>query len=306
MKMQIRFEKKHKAAIILGIAVLILDIIFALRTPFFVPIIGIAVSAAWLPFWADFIAEGRRQKELESKFPEFVRNLTGAIKSGIPASQAVIHVSNSDYGAITPYIKKLANQLEWGIPFHQAFINFGKETNNPIIKRAIATVIQAEQAGGNIEDVLLSVTESLVEIKRIKEERKTSIHAQIIQSYIIFIVFLGVIVMIQNLLIPYMARVSAVSQIGAAGAISAAGLTGITTSVKIQFASAGLFIRTFFQWLVSLHGIFLMISLIQGIFAGIVLGKLSEGDISSGLKHSVIMGTVAFMVITLSQGLIAA
>ncbi len=295
-----RIETRHKVMIGAAMLLAMADLAFMSRTPFFIPLLGTALSIMWLPFWIDFFVEGKRQKELESKFPEFVRNLTGAIKSGIPASQAVIHVSSSDYGALSPYIRKLANQLEWGIPFHQAFINFGKETNNTIIKRAIATVIQAERAGGNIEDVLLSITESLVEIKKIKEERRTSIHGQIMQSYIIFIVFLGVIVLIQNLLIPYMSQISAQQGAGIGMAI-----TGLTTSVRIQFSSAGLFARTFLEWLVSLHGIFLMLSIIQGFFAGIVLGKLSEGDLTSGLKHSLIMGTMAFIIITLSQGLVA-
>ncbi len=289
--------------IVAGLLLVAADFAFMRKTPFFIPLLGVALSIIWLPFWLDFFVEGKKQKELESRFPEFVRNLTGAIKSGIPASQAVIHVSNSDYGSLSPFIRKLANQLEWGIPFHQAFINFGRETNNPIIRRAIATVIQAERAGGNIEDVLLSITESLVEIKKIKEERRTSIHGQIMQSYIIFVVFLGVIVLIQNLLIPYMSQIAAGQTIGG-GNIGA--LSEISTKVHIQFSSAGLFIRTLVAWLGSLHGIFLMLSVIQGFFAGIVLGKLSEGDLTSGLKHSLIMGTMAFIIITLSQGLVAA
>ncbi len=299
-----RIQARHKTAIIIGILAAIADFAFFSKTPFFIPAIGLSLSIMWLPFWTDILTEGRKQKEIESKFPEFVRNLTGAIKSGIPASQAVIHVSSSDYGILNAYVQKLANQLEWGIPFHAAFINFGKETNSPIIKRAIATMIQAEQAGGNIEDVLLSITESLVEIKKIKEERRTSIHSQIMQNYIIFIVFLGVIVLIQNLLIPYMAKIAVSSPDGLGLGGSSATSSALSATVKIQFTSLGAFIISMFSWFTSLHGVLLMLSMIQGIFAGMVLGKLSEGDITSGLKHSVIMATLAFLIITLSQGFV--
>jgi hypothetical protein len=44
--------------------------------------------------------------------------------------------------------------------------------------------------------------------------------------------------------------------------------------------------------------------MIQGLFAGLVIGKLAEGDIRYGVKHSVVMVVVAFIVITLSQGFI--
>ncbi|MBI2142605.1 hypothetical protein HYU15_03930 [Candidatus Woesearchaeota archaeon] len=58
-------------------------------------------------------------------------------------------------------------------------------------------------------------------------------------------------------------------------------------------------------WLISLYGIFLMMSMIQGFFAGVVLGKLAEGDLTSGLKHSLVMMTAAFIIITVAQGLAA-
>ena len=41
-----------------------------------------------------------------------------------------------------------------------------------------------------------------------------------------------------------------------------------------------------------------------GIDAGEdVLGKLAEGDLTSGLKHSLVMMTSAFIIITIAQGL---
>ncbi len=300
---RILFETRHKAA--LGVAILLLlgDFYFFSGKVFFVPFLAVVAIAATLPHWLDIMAENRRQKDIENRFPEFVRNMSGAIKSGMPVAQAVVHVSEGDYGSLTQHLKKLAWQIEWSIPFHRAFINFGKETENPVIRRAIATVIQAEQAGGNIEDVLVSVTESLLQIKKIKEERKSSIHAQIMQSYIIFFVFLGVMVVIQNLLIPYMIQFGATS----------AAETGITTSqigggirlqAQLDFSSPVIFFISLGSWIMSLNGIFLLMSLIQGFFAGVVLGKLAEGDLTSGLKHSLIMMTVAFMLITFAQSIL--
>ena len=287
----LKFGAKHKVSIALGVLLIAADFFFFRDKPWFIPFIAVAVTVAWLPFWLGVLAEKKRQKGLEERFPDFVRNLTGAIKSGMPAAQSVVHISDTDYGALTPYIRKLANQIEWAIPFHKAILNFGRETNNPIIKRALATVIQAEQAGGNIEDVLTSITDSLLQIKRIKEERRSSIHGQVMQSYIIFFVFLGVMMIIQNLLIPYMSKLGGTEGVN----------TALTAKVSITFSSAAAFFSSFFAWLVSLHGVFLMMSVIQGFFAGIVLGKLSEGDLTSGLKHSLILGTLAFVIITFAQ-----
>jgi len=297
------FEGRHKVALGTAVLLLLTDIYLLRSRPLFVPFLAIVVVVAILPHWLDFMRENKRQKEIESHFPDFVRNLSGAIKSGMPAAQAVIHVSEGDYGTLTPYLKKLAYQVEWSIPLHKALISFGKETDNPVIRRALATVLQAEQAGGNIEDVLTSVTESLLQIKKIKEERKSSIHSQVMQSYIIFFVFLAVMVVIQNLLIPYMVKFGT-SNAGDFGFTTGQVSGGITLNAQLDFSSPAGFFGSLGGWLVSLNGIFLLMSLIQAFFAGVVLGKLAEGDMTSGLKHSLILMTVAFMVVTFSQSIL--
>lgn len=298
---KLHFEMRHRIALAAALLLLFLNMYLFRSSIFFVPFMAIVVIVAGFPQFLDVMKENKRQKEIESRFPEFVRNLSGAIKSGMPAAQAVIHVSEGNYGTLTPHLKKLANQIEWSIPFHRAFINFAKETENPVIRRAIATVIQAEQAGGNIEDVLTSVTESLLQIKKIKEERKSSIHAQVMQSYIIFFVFLGVMIVIQNLLIPYMVKFGTSTETSLTGGQIGG---GVNLQAELDFSSPGGFISSFGTWLLSLNGIFLIMSLIQGFFAGVVLGKLAEGDMTSGLRHSLIMMTSAFMVITLAQSIL--
>ncbi|MBU2561785.1 MAG: type II secretion system F family protein [Nanoarchaeota archaeon] len=303
--MELVFEKRHIIAMVFGIVFFIIDFIFFLRTAWFIPLIVIAVSIGWSQFWIDFFVNSRKQKELESMFPEFVRNLVGAVKSGIPVGRAIVYVSKTDYGALTPFVIKLANQVEWAIPVHKALLNFANETKNGVIKRSIATVIEAEMSGGNIEDVLETVTTSVIEIKKIKLARKASIHSQLVQSYIIFIVFLGVMVVIQNLLIPYIADIESKNIEGVTEggmALTSAALGGAIRAIQIDYSSLGAFIGTLGAWLTSIRGVFLMLALIQACFAGLVLGKLAEGDLRSGAKHSLILMTLAFFIITLAQG----
>ena len=305
--MAMQFKKEHLIAILIGLTVVIGDILFLKKTPLFLPVIGIGLIIVFSEFLSDYYSAMQRQKDIESRFPEFVRNLSGIIKSGMPVSRAIIQVSNTDYGHLTPYVKKLANQIEWAIPVHRALLNFSNASDSPVIKRAISTVIEAEMSGGNIEDVLQTVTESVIKIKSIKEKRKAAIHSQIVQSYIIFIIFLGVMVVIQNLLIPYIIGMGR-STTGnldnplVSGATNSQAIEKLTQEVKISYSSPAVFIRTSVRWFSSLQGIFLMLALIQAFFAGLVLGKMAEGDMRSGLKHSLILITIAFLVITFGQG----
>jgi flagellar protein FlaJ len=218
-----------------------------------------------------------------------------------------VYVSKTDYGSLTPFVVKLANQVEWSIPVHKALLNFANETKNGVIKRSIATVIEAELSGGNIEDVLETVTNSVIEIKKIKLARRASIHSQLVQSYVIFLVFLGVMIVIQNLLIPYIGEIESknIEGVTEGGGISlgSAAMGGALRTVQVDYTSLGGFIGSVSAWITSIRGVFLMLSMIQAMFAGLVLGKLAEGDMRSGVKHSLILMTISFFIITLAQGM---
>jgi flagellar protein FlaJ len=305
-----QFKQKYWIGISVGAIVLIVDIAVFLNSKWFLPLIIVAVTIGWLQIWLDFFVENQKQREIETRFLDFVRNLTGAIKSGMPVSRAITHVSKIDYGALSFYARKLGYQVEWAIPVHKALILFSNATKNDVIKRSIATVIEAEQSGGNMEDVLESITSSLIEIKKIKEQRRASIQSQVMQSYIIFFIFIGVMIVIQNMLVPYLLGQGQTSGMfgNMKGGVSLGAIAGTSTStstsppllmdVEIKFDSIRNFVITLTQWFSSLRGVFLMLSLVQGFFAGIIIGKMSEGDITSGLKHSLILMTFAFFVMS--------
>ena len=158
-----------------------------------------------------------------------------------------------------------------------------------------------------MEDVLESITSSLIEIKKIKEQRRAGVHAQILQSYIIFFIFIGVMIVIQNMLVPYL--------IGEEGGLfnslnsgsSLSIVTGTTTTrtmsilpnIEIKFDSLADFVVTLTIWFTTIRGIFMMLTLIQGFFAGVIIGKLAEGDITAGLKHSIVLMTIAIFIMSM-------
>ena len=297
--MKFTFKRKYILGISIGVFIALIDFLLFFETAYFLPTIIFAISVAWGQMWLDFFIETKRQRDVEEKFVDFVRNLTGAIKSGMPVSRAIRHVSTIDYGALSPYVLKLGRQVEWAIPVHKALLFFSNATRSDIIKRAIATVIEAEQSGGNMEDVLSSITQSLIEIKKIKEERRAAIQSQVLQSYLIFFIFIAVMIVIQNLLVPTLLNQNS-GGIGGltTGSVSSNPSTTVMT-VEIEYDSLARFVITLSRWFVSLRGVFLMLSLIQGLFAGLIIGKLSEGDITAGLKHSLILVTSAFFIMSL-------
>ncbi len=284
--MRIRFQNKYFIGIFLAIFILAIDFVFFFRTRWFISMIIFALTVGWLQFWIDFFAELKRQKEIELKFLEFIRSLVGTVKSGIPVPAAIMHISNEDYGALSPYIKKLANQIEWGIPIHQALINFSNDTENSVIKRSISIVIEADKSGGDISDVLESVSTSVFNVKRLKEERKTSTHSQVVQGYIIYFIFIGIMLVLQLWLTPLLT-----TSLGGNEADIGSSLSGI------GFGSSGATGAP-----VNLDRVFFSLVIIQGFFTGIMIGKFSEGKLKDGLLHSLILITIATTIVTFAKG----
>lgn len=281
------FKTKHIASIMVGLFILVASAVFFFNQWYFNPVAVIALFIAALPFILDFMNETKRQKELELKFLEFVRSLVESVRSGIAIPQAITHTAKVDYGALTPYIKQLANQIELGFPLHQAFKNFAKHTKNEVIDRSVSIVIQSEKSGGDMASVLEAVTRSVYEIKKVKEEQKSNAYGQIIQGYIIFFVFIVIMVVLQVYLLPKLSEIGSELSGGLAGGMSFAGSSAAVAT------SGGM----------DLGSILIATIIIQGFFAGLMLGKFSEDDFKAGVKHSLIMCIMGYLVIATATGI---
>jgi len=283
----IKFKKIYLLGIIAAIALIAADfyLFFSFKQPigpkarWFYPMLIIGLSVGWAQVWIDFMRELNRQKRIEEKFVDFSRDLESSVRSGITIPSAIVQAAEKNYSELNPFIHKLANQIRMGIPIHRALLTFGEDTKNPMIKRSIAIVIEAEASGGNIEDVLGAITSSMVSIKKLKEERKSSTYGQIVQGYIVFFVFIGIMLVLQLKLFPQLTKV------GVAGAEVGMQLLGGATGETV-----------------NLDRIFFALIMIQGFFAGIMIGKFSEGTLKQGMIHSLILCTLAALIITTLKG----
>lgn len=273
------FKARHFFSIALGGLVILLDAFFLFGTRWFLAGIVVALAVFWLQFGLDIYHENKRQKEIELQFLEFIRNLTESVKSGISIPNSILHVSRKNFSSLTPYIRKLANQIDSGIPTRRALLTFAADTNNTVIKRSISIIVEAEQSGGDISDILTSVVGSVVNVKKIREERRASTYSQVVQGYIVFYVFIAIMLTMQLWLFPKLVGLSTNLQGGLGGNV----LSGEGISFTLD--------QTFFSLI-----------MIQGFFAGIMIGKFSEGSMKHGLMHSFILMMSAALLITTLKG----
>lgn len=241
----------------------------------------IAFSVLLLPAGIYQYEKYKGVREIEEKFPDFLRNIVEGLRGGMTLPLSVTYASRNYYGSMDPYIRRLAAQISWGVPFEAALKNFSDELKSKIITRSVSTINEAHRSGGNIVDVLDSVTKSTVEIDKIRLERESRISSQMMTGYIIFFVFIGVMVGLREFLLPALKW----------GGVSQGGDEWIAPSNTAMVNS-------------EVYGtMFLNLAIIQGLFSGIAIGKLAYGSIGAGVKHSVIMSSVGYGSLVLAHAI---
>lgn len=274
-----KITKIQLIGIIASLAGILLTLIFLRGEKIFYFTLGICAIIGILPFVATIIIQTEREKDKESMFLEFSRNLVESVKAGTPISKSILNLKGKDYGPLTFHVEKLANQIALGIPVKDALEVFAKDINNKTISRAVILISEAEKAGGEIGNILENVAKSVSQTDRLKKERKASIYTLVVQGYIIFLIFIVIMLIMQFKILPMLTTFQDVrsdSDVAPLGGMNLGG--GIDAE--------------------ELARPFLYLLLVQGFFVGLTIGKLAEGSIKSGIKHSFILVCMAWLCST--------
>lgn len=266
-----KLERMHWIGIVAAIVVLVGGAIFFFGDRIFYFMIVISIIVGALPFMISFAISRGEQKEKETRFLEFTRDLVGNVKSGTPISRSVLNLKGRNYGPLTPHVQKLANQISLGIPFSKALRTFAKDSKSKVISRAVNLISEAERAGGHIDTVLESVSGSVNQVEKLRKERMSSVSNLVVQGYIIFLVFIVIMLVLEFQILPMTAGLAEVDSL----------------DISVQQVNPEEFAMP----------LFVMI-LVQSAFAGLVIGKVSEGSIKDGIKHAFILLAITLLIKT--------
>lgn len=261
--------------VIAGAVLLYINFLFiGVAFPFISPLINvIGALIAIVPPFLIFYGKYRIGKEIEEQFVVFITDLTGSIDSGMTLPIALKHSSKKDYRSLTPYVKEIESKVEWGIPFEKALKIFSDKVKSVPIKRSVSTIVETYKVGGKISDTLKAIGQSLIEINKIKQERSVSVQAQLVTSYLIFFVFIFILLILKTFLLP------------ALGTMEAPTMGDLNQSPTVPI---DLYSQTFINFI-----------LVQGFFAGLATGKMAEGSLVAGLKHSILLIVIGYTLFSL-------
>jgi len=266
-----KFERVHWLGIGTGVLVAVGSVIMFRGSQLMYFLLVVSLLVALLPFLISFLLGEGRQKEKDEKFLAFSRDLVETVRSGTPISRGISNLKNRNYGTLSPHIVKLANQLSMGITLTVAFRTFAIETKSKVIARAVGLISEAERAGGKIETVLDSVAKSVSQIEQLKKERKAAVSNLVTQGYLIFFVFIIIMLVLEFKILPLVSDLQG----------------GDGLALQVSSIDPDTFAMPLFVMLLD-----------QSFFAGLVIGKISEGSVRSGIKHSFILIALTLLVVT--------
>ena len=249
----------------------------SLRPTMFVNFFGLGFLLMVYPAAIYSDRQMKKIEAVEDKFPDFLRDLAEYWKGGLSMTLAVRTLANSEYGALNPEIKKMSDQLSWGIAFGDVLEMFAERVGTPLVKRAVSLVTEANKAGGKISDILVTAANDSREIQFLKGERARAIGSYIAVIWVSFMVFIGVIVVLSNVFIPAIAS------------SNSGGESETIGNMQINAVDPLFFLVVFFYGVNA-----------QAMGNGAMAGIMATGRLSTGMKHAGMMMIICLVLFNLA------
>lgn len=218
-----------------------------------------------------------REEKVQAQMPDFLKKLASTNETGMTLRESLRLMTRSDIG-LSREIKKIWNDIEWGNSINDALVRFANRVKTHIVARSITLLTKANESSGDIGEVLNVAARDVSAEQELKAERKINMFIYVIIIYISFFVFIGIIYIISTTFLEEMVKAGEKVSGAASGAVP----------LSLSREKLAVYNRIFF------HG-----SLIQGFSSGLIAGVMGEGSVLSGLKHSVIMVTIGYLLFTL-------
>ena len=220
--------------------------------------------------------KSRRLKKLEKNVPDFLKKLASTNETGMTLRDSIRLMAKSDTEALSKEIKKIWKDITWGLEINDALVRFANRLRTSVVARSLTLITKANESSGDIGEVLLVAARDAASEQEMKAERSMTMMIYIVIIYMSFFVFVIVIFVISTTFLAEMAAAGErMAESGAQG--------GFLGSFDLD----------------AYTRLFKHAAIIQGVSSGLMAGAMGEGSVMAGLKHSIIMMTVGYVIFTM-------
>ena len=214
--------------------------------------------------------------QVERNIPRLLRDLAESVRSGLTLPRALEEASQRDYGPVSKELERAVSMFIMGAKFEDSLMLLAERLRRPVALKMSTILIEAHQTGGKLLEVLNTSVELFTSLDKYKEEQHTNMKPYMMTVYMATLTFLIIaFIMLHQFLAPlYAAKGGATVQ-----------QSGLLSGVyDINYYASLLF------WA----------SVLESIFGGLVVGKIVDGNLAAGLRHSVILMVVTFVFFNIS------
>lgn len=281
------YIKKRYELAVLGVSLLVAASIIGLvimggeyrpESPYWIPldqkinnVITLAILVALLPVSIVEYYNNRWLKSVDKYVPRLLMDITESIRSGLSLFNALEVAATRDYGPITEPLEAAVVHLKMTADFEASLKMLGERLKRPNAKRMVTILLETNETGGRMLDVLETSIDMFTFLDEYREERNSQVDPYIILVYVGSLIFLIISWTVVMQFISPIIEAAKDPNVAQAGL-----LRGVLTT---EYYTSILF------WA----------STLQGVFGGLVAGKIIYDRVSGGLIHSVIL-----LVLTLS------
>ena len=239
------------------------------------------VVGSFAVFWEVY---SRRVRRMEQALPELLGRLASLNQAGMSVVESIERVRESDLGLLSVEVDRVWRDLEYGATVDDALRRFGLRVRTTATTRVVTLLTNALRASGNVAPVLRIAAEQAEAELKLRRRRRQQMFTYLVVIYISFLVFLVIIVAVQEVLVP-----SLPTDVPVPSADDTRRL-GVNAGQFARFAEVDKAAYTL---------VFFHTALIQAVLSGFVAGQLGEGSLKDGAKHATVMLGVAYVAFLL-------
>ena len=217
----------------------------------------------------------RWQRGIDKNIPRLLREIAESGRTGMTLTRAIEVSAERDYGPLTPELKRVLAQISWGSSIEEAMRTFATRARTKLAQRVATLITEVARSGGDTQEIMEQVNRHIGELQSIDRERYAQMRPYAVVVYIAFGVFLFTdILLIRTFFTQIQELQNQVLQTsGGGGVFGGAGTADIALLKNILFHA----------------------TIIEGVFGGLIAGKMSEARMGAGLKHTVLLLLITFL-----------
>jgi len=229
-------------------------------------ITALALIVCVAPPAASAYLEAKNRYGLEKMLPIFLKDISEGRKMGLSPEKCIESLGNRNYGYLTKHIRKMSYQLSWGLPIRKVLSTFNHEVKSWLTKVIGSIVMEVIEVGGGTLQSFVEMSKFTHTIDELERSKRASLKPYIFIMYFaavlsVFSLFLTILFITQPLVPSNLANPVTTTQT----------TIGNTTNLLLTAA-------VFQSWVI-----------------GLVAGKMGEGSVAQGFKHSLILVTLTVL-----------